>query len=371
MPGAAVPPPQRPANRPAPSAEVRQRLARARIARSPEMFGDQFVGSPLIVDGLLAPDSTFFEFGTLSAPGSVNAFSHKISENNHPLPRDRVFYTFNYFDEALKFDSAFDGFFGAASNSQSLLRHTLGVEKTFHDGNSSIEVRLPFNTGTSYSRTVAPDALGYDGGTLGNLLLTAKTLIYDGDQFIMSTGLGVIAPTGADTKIRVNSTLVTVDNSAVYLSPFVGALWTPNDEWFVMGFGQIQFSTGGDPVFVRDNSLSLNERSGVLTAPHVLSLDLSVGRWLFRDRRDALVQGMALIGEVHQFTALQDNDRISAPTFVGPRSSFQNERLYLTTFTFGVHNQLAGNSTLRIAGVMPVDNRYFDGELIVQFNYFY
>jgi hypothetical protein len=334
------------------------------------MFGDQFVSSPIFVNGFLAPASTFADFGTLSAPGSIHSFSQKVSENNHPLPRDRVFYTFNVFDDALKFDSSLDGGLLAASHSQSLLRHTVGVEKTFFEGNSSLEFRLPFYDGTTYSRGAGVDTFAYDGGTVGNLLITGKALIYEDDAFVMSAGLGVNTPTGDDATIRVNSTVAKVDNSAVYLSPFLGSLWTPNDDWFLMGFSQIQVSTNGDQVLVRDGLFQVSDRAATVQAPSALSFDLSLGRWLFRNR-EAFVQGVALVGEVHQFTTLQDTDGIpiADPTDIGVRAT--DKRLSLTTLTFGVHSLLAGNSTLRVAGVVPMDNDQFDGELIVQFNFFY
>ncbi|QDT54326.1 hypothetical protein Pan44_23550 [Caulifigura coniformis] len=352
------------------SAELRQRLARTRMARSPEMFGDQFLSSPLLLNGGTNPLTTFATIGTLSAPSSLHAFSQKVSENNHPLPRDRVFYSFNAFDDALKFDSSFDGALFPASRSQTLLRHTVGIEKTFNEGESSIEFRLPFFDGTTYGRTVGAESLAYDGGNVGNLLVTAKTLLYESDAFAMSAGLGVAAPTGSDATIRVNSTLAKIDNSAVYLSPFLASLWTPSDEWFVMGFSQIQVSANGDPVVLRDPLLG-NSRVATVNAPTALSLDLSIGRWLFRDRTDAIIQGMALVGEVHQFAALQDTDGVpqADPTDVGLRAA--DERLSLTTLTFGVHSVLPGNSTLRVAGVVPMDDDQFDGELIVQFNFYY
>ena len=341
------------------------------MARSPEMFGDQFLSSPIFLNGNLAPTSTLADFGTLGGPSSLHTFSQKVSENNHPLPRDRVFYTFNSFDDALKFNSSFDGGLLQASQAQTLMRHTVGVEKTFMDGDSSIEFRLPFYDGTTYSRSVGPDSMSYDGGTVGNLLITTKTIIYETDSFLTSAGLGVNTPTGDDAKIRVNSTVAKIDNSAVYLSPFVGSLWRPSDEWFVMTFSQIQASLNGDPVLLRDGLFQLSERAATIQAPAALSFDLQIGRWLFRDRVDAIVQGMALVGEVHQFTALQDTDGIPVPgaTDIGVRAA--DERLHLTTLTFGVHSLLPGNSTLRVAGVVPMDNDQFDGELIVQFNVFY
>jgi len=341
------------------------------MARSPEMFGDQFLSWPIQLNGNLSTGSTFAGYGTLSAPGSLHAFSQKVSENNHPLPRDRVFYTFNSFDDALKTESSFDGGLLSSTQSQTLMRHTIGFEKTLFDGDSSIEFRLPFYDGTSSSRTTGGDAFGYDGGTVGNLLITGKTLVYESHSFLASVGLGVNAPTGDDATIRVNSTVARINNSAVYLSPFVGSLWTPSDEWFVMGFSQIQVSTNGDPIVVSDGVLQTRERVGTIQAPTALAFDLSIGRWLFRDRTDAFVQGLALIGEVHQFAALQDTDGIptSDPTSIGVRAT--DERLSLTTLTFGVHSLLAGHSTLRVAGVVPMDDDQFDGELIVQFNYFF
>jgi hypothetical protein len=80
---------------------------------------------------------------------------------------------------------------------------------------------------------------------------------------------------------------------------------------------------------------------------------------------------MALVGEVHQFTSLQDTDGIPTadPTDIGVRAT--DDRLYLTTLTFGVHSLLSGNSTLRVAGVVPMNDKQFDGELIVQFNFFF
>ena len=132
--------------------------------------------------------------------------------------------------------------------------------------------------------------MAYDGGTVGNLLITTKTIIYEADTFLMSAGLGVNAPTGDDATIRVNSTVAKIDNSALYLSPFVGSLWRPSDEWFVMSFSQIQVSTNGDPVLVRDGLFQVSERAATIQAPTALSFDLSIGRWLFRDR-DALGAG--------------------------------------------------------------------------------
>src|SRR5207245_4582509 len=56
----------------------------------------------------------------------------KTSEDNSPLPRDRVFFTYDYFERVPT----------AANND--VRRYTPGFEKTFFDRNASIEFRFPF-----------------------------------------------------------------------------------------------------------------------------------------------------------------------------------------------------------------------------------
>ncbi len=366
-----APAPRRTTTAQSDSLAMRQSAARTRIARTPEMFGDIIVTQPATLNGLFLDTIFNSEFGAIVAPINSNAFSQKISENNHPLPRDRVYYNFNVWDDALHFRTGTDiGLF--SSSSQNLYRHSIGFEKTCFEGTASIDVRLPFFDNNSFERTVGTSQFAYNGGTLGNMLITGKVLLYEDEEFIFSTGMGVMAPTGEDTVTRVDSTLLRMENQAVYLSPFIGSLWTPDSDWFIMGFAQIQVSANGDPLIVREGILSTDQQFGTLTAPTALSLDLSVGRWLFRDRVDAIISGLAIVGEVHQFNTLQPTDGAPFGTPADLVSFAASTRyLYLTTLALGVHTQLGQNSTLRVAGVAPVSTSNFDGEMVVQFNYFY
>lgn len=369
-----APPPQatRAQPRPPQTSDLRQRLGRARLARTPELFGDQFFSQPVSIRGSLAGGSPFFEFGELHVPGYLRGYAQKIAENNHPLPRDRFFYNFNAFQDALRFDSSFDGFFARSTSSQSLYRHTLGVEKTFFDGQSSLELRMPFDTNNDFRRTVAPDVFAYEGGTAGNLVITGKVLLYSDEEFVVSGGLGIEAPTGSDSSAAVNTTVVQFENSTVYFSPFVGGIWLPNEDWFVSSYAQLQLAAGGNPVLVDDLLLPSATRIGTLTPPAGGMIDIAVGRWLYRDRPYMLVNSMALIAEIHHFSAFQDGDSIgpfnSGVTTVQIDSG---ERFSLTSLTLGVHNEIFDNCSLRIGGVIPLSDAAFDSELIIQLNVLY
>lgn len=361
-------PPRTTTPRTRPLADARPRLASTRLARSPEMFGDLFITQQLYLQG---PPAGGSESSDVFAPGNINSFSQKISENNHPLPRDRVFYLFNAFDDALVIRSAQDVFLNSATSSQSFLRHTFGVEKTFLDGQTSIEVRMPFFSSSSVTRDIAPlDHFGFDAGSFGNLLITGKMLITQTDQFVASTGMGLMAPTASDVRATAGGSTMITRNEAVYLSPFFATMWTPDDDWFLMTFSQVQVGTTGDDVVLRDFDGS--SRIGRLNAPAASMFDLSLGRWLFRDREQAVVSGMALISEIHTFQALQSSDTLSGVTPPLTTGRYlPADRLSLTTMTLGIHTQLWTNSTLRLAGVVPLTSADYDGELVVQFNVFY
>ena len=61
--------------------------------------------------------------------GGLETGAFKISENESPLPTDRVFFNYNYF----------------SNDFSTLQQETFGFEKTFLDGNASVGVRLPFS----------------------------------------------------------------------------------------------------------------------------------------------------------------------------------------------------------------------------------
>ena len=68
------------------------------------------------------------KFRSQLAP-SVRGF--KIAENQSPFPQDRVFFTFNYFNNV---NANLDRYFDSPINNLSVYRYIFGFEKTFNDG---------------------------------------------------------------------------------------------------------------------------------------------------------------------------------------------------------------------------------------------
>ncbi|MEZ6117707.1 MAG: hypothetical protein R3C28_14205 [Pirellulaceae bacterium] len=92
----------------------------------PSMIGDFFGGGyNYTVDGP-------FNGGTVTLAGGDRRM--KFSENNSPFPRDRIFFNYNHFHNALTDPNG---------NSRDLNRYTFGVESTIFNDFNSVELRVP------------------------------------------------------------------------------------------------------------------------------------------------------------------------------------------------------------------------------------
>jgi hypothetical protein len=347
-----------PRTNPNPSSQNRpQQNPYARNARVPNMFGDS-----------LPPASTTFlrtcSVGVQSSvitevlSGGGSRYS-SIGENNRPLPIDRVFFLYNgFFNAATTTDLV-----AANSFDSNLHRYTIGFEKTYFEGQSSIELRLPFtssidlNIGDYSSST----------GDIGNLMLITKHLLLKDDDTAIATGIGIGTPTGDDFTAITGNTRIRLNNEAVYLLPYIGWSKTINENWFATAYGQIDIATAGD-AFIVEGRGSI----GKINAPTYARFDVSLGRWLMQDMSYQYLEGIAAIAEFHYVTTLQDSDTILASD--GDNSfaltNVDNRVDYLNT-TAGFHFQLTPFSNLRVAGVFPVrrdPDRQFDSELQVAFN---
>jgi hypothetical protein len=230
----------------------------------------------------------------LNALGSTNLVNPAVADNNSPVPRDRVFFRYNHFDDALSVTGASGQtapFAGAPGGVRSLTttqpynvdEYTFGFEKTFLEKRASIEFRLPFSTGLapnldlSYGslgsnatvnssmpnpfttgpvfKDVIPtpqNTLGQSGTQFGNLTLIFKWLFLERDWLYLSGGLALGVPTGNNTHVRVTDFLgptpseadtirfrdFLVHNQTWSLSPYFAGLITPTDRFFAQGFCQ-------------------------------------------------------------------------------------------------------------------------------------
>ncbi len=216
--------------------------------------------------------------------------SFKIGENESPLPTDRVFLTYNYYNDV---DVQQLGL-----SRSDLHREMIGFEKTFLDGNASFGVRLPFLqlTGSKDLEDTHIDDL--------TMIFKYAFLLDRATGNVLSGGLVLTAPTGE--RIRINGE--TAINSTVF-QPFVGFIYNLNRDVFFQGFSSVAAPTDARDVTVFFNSVG-------------------TGYHLYRNPDpNALLRELVPVAELHVNTPL--NHRGSATQPIGYADSVD--------FTGGCH----------------------------------
>lgn len=329
----------------------------ARLARVPNMFGDSL--PPTVNAFICACDrSPPFQVVTEFLTGGGSRYT-PVSENNRPLPTDRVFFVYNGFNNAVTTNILTTG----NTFDSDLHRYTMGFEKTFFEGTSSIELRLPLLNSIDIQ---SPDYVS-SSGNVGNLTLIYKHLLAETEDTAVAAGLGLGLPTGDELEGRSGNTEFTLRNQATYLLPYLGLMHTIGENAFVTAFTQIEIAASGD-----DFDVAGRGTIGRLNAPTFGRFDLGGGYWLIRDPGLKYVSGVALIAEVHYLTTLSDADEIidNGVTNDFALAGSDNRVDYLNVTT-GVHWQITPLSNLRVSGVFPMrrdPDRQFDSELQVSFN---
>ncbi len=318
---------------------------------APSMIGDSYFGGLISVTG--AGNESI---RLISVPIAGGDRRFKIAENNSPIPVDRVFFNYNHFQDALQTAS------GSRGN---LDRFTFGVEKTFFCGRCSAELRVPFASGLNSDQSYA---LGspLTGTEFGNISFALKGIVRQTKTTVLSVGLGMVFPTGDDGRVidEDNEVLTMVKNEAFHLQPFVGYLWTPGPCWFLEAFAQLDFDTNGNGVVRPAGANNSLQRVGVLQDQNLAMLDLTVGRWIYRNRKAKWIRGIAPMVELHYTSTIQDAD------FVGLVGNRYN-RMDALNITGGLHFQVGARSQLRVAAVAPLrtgSDAFFPAEVSVQFN---
>jgi len=201
----------------------------------------------------------------------------KISENESPLPTDRVFFNYNYFDNVTH-GTPF------AVGSANLDRETVGFEKTFLGGDGSFGMRLPF------LQLTGNDLI--DQSVVGDLSLVFKyALINDRENNnVLSAGMVLTVPTGPAIDILGES-----DVNSVVFQPFAGFIYHFNRDLFVQGFSSLAV-----PTDERDVTLLFNS--------------LAAGYYLCRDSsKEDLLQSIVPVAELHLNTPLNHRGADTLP----------------------------------------------------------
>jgi len=286
----------------------------------------------------------------------------KVSEDNSPMPRDRVIFNYDYFNNV-----------PLAANGFNVHRIAPGFEKTFLDRNASIEVRLPFAS-TLDSNVVADGATG-TATQFGNIHVTLKGLLYGSSTVNVAGGLGISVPTASDVKLGLidGTDLLRINNDAVILTPYLAALFTPGERLFVQTWAAVGFDCGGNAVSAAPLVGSPLVGIGRVNDPGLLQLDAQVGYWIVDPARDPgrRLRGLAPFVELHYNTTVSDPDSIALGAFQITDSLGRFDELNLTV---GMLAQVGDNLNVSLGAVAPLrgdSDRFFDYQLGLRVNYFF
>jgi hypothetical protein len=289
----------------------------------------------------------------------ATAGAFKVAENASPRPQDRVFMTYNYFDDLqgpggapipavnntqsttisgtpsaagapapMTTTAATTSIAGQPRLTADLNREVFGFEKTFLDGYASIEVRMPVLQLNSPLN-------GFGSNDIGDLTIIGKyAFILDRDSGnVLSAGLAVTAPTGPR--------IPTIDGNlnSTYVQPWFGYIWNA-DRFFIQAFHSVVIPTDS-----RDVTLLFN--------------DIGLNYWLYRNNDSRFLSFIVPMAEVHVTTPLDHRDA--------------NGAIYvpdIVDLTGGVHFGLFRNTTLSLGVATPVTGpRVFSVEGFMQLNW--
>lgn len=185
------------------------------VCYAPTMFGD-FLGLAIFP----APGQVQIFQGQTPYTTPVDRGGYKIAENEAPRPQNRVFASYNYYDQV-----------SGPVPLSGVHRQIIGFEKTFNDGKFSLGVRQPFYE--LYGGTV-------DRG-IEDVAGIFKYALYNNDKTgtLFSIGTMVTAPTGTNPNLRL------ADGTAVHpilIQPFLGWFWGC-DQFYAHGFSSVLAST--------------------------------------------------------------------------------------------------------------------------------
>lgn len=292
------------------------------------------------------------------------------AEHNSPLPRDRAYGIYKHYNSLLK--NSVSDFSGnqLGQSTRSVEQYLFGYEKTFHDGLSSLELRMPF---TRTGSTQFSSNFSSNDPSIGNLGLFAKRLLYADGLNAVAAGCGVTVPTGDDTLFNVGSQSFSILNNSAHILPFLGLYkQTASQQSFVMAFAGLDIPTRGNDIQFVD-PVAGSQDLGKLVDQTLLYLDVSVGHWLYRNPCCDTVTGFAVQGELHYAGTLNDATSVTGvASGVGWNTGYDigsTQNRFDNIFAAVVlHAELRNQTDLRVAGIFPLNDanhRFFDSELVV------
>ncbi|WP_169978631.1 hypothetical protein [Tautonia rosea] len=277
------------------------------------------------------------DFNLRDLPVSIRGI--KLSENQSPIPQDRVFYSFNYYQDV---NESINESLNIPFRDIAVYRHVLGFEKTYLGGLGSFGLRVPIETVSAVGISPAAAALAGTSTAVGNMQLFLKHIVYLGEVGLVSAGLQISAPTGpasfanADFLARLNPT---------WIQPFVGYFYNQG-RFYAHGFSSIDVPASD-------------------ALPTFLYNDIGFGYLLYQAETPG--QFLTLIAptfEIHINTPLTHRDPFNIEDPFGTPD--------MVNLTYGVNFGLTDRALLSSAIITPVTGpRPFDFEVAVLLNIYF
>ena len=258
----------------------------------------------------------------------------KISDNQSPIPQDRVFFSFNYFDNL---NASVDRHQLSPVQNLQVYHELFGIEKTFLDGRASIGFRIPLNT-ISFRSTANVPGLGGSSTATGDLSIFLKYILFRREGFWITSGLQVTPPTGPGA-FGGNKYYSFFRDTQI--QPFVGYLFT-RDRFYLQGFSSINV-----PTTSQDVTLLFN--------------DVSIGYYAYRpEDRTRFVTAIVPTAEAHLTTPLNHRGFSSTDLASTPD---------ILDLTFGTNLEIRRRAILSAAYVTPVTGpKPFNAEFVLLLN---
>jgi len=318
-----------------------------------------------VIDGnALQYTATLTGTQVIALPGASSVVGRvKMSEDNSPLPRDRVIFTYDSFG-GVPFTAA-----GINVN-----RFQFGVEKTFLDGRWSAEVRLPFAGTLASSYTQGMEVTDTE---FGNVRMAFKRLFTQSRYLTTSAGLAISLPTAKDQTVLSPmdfSILYQYRNKSVQLEPFVAALFTPTDRLFGQFWTSMNFDASGSTLNWNPAVFGGTGSAEVHDLP-ILAVDGQIGYWLIKDGGGAL-RALAPFAELHWNQTIAQNQLAGAIN-----NATRGQGLTVTStgtrelnMTAGFMAQVGDNMNVSVGAAVPLlqgADRTFDWQFGVRASYLF
>jgi hypothetical protein len=288
---------------------------------------------------------------SVNAPNSLTGLygRQKIAENVSPIPQNRLFLNYSYFNET-RLDNGLD-----------VKRWSPGFESLVGSEWTSFEMRLPM--ATTLSSNIFNDVTDRTSSEVGNLYLALKQMMYRGEDSAISIGMSMTLPTADDLNIFVRSStfgvrkILEIDNQSVHILPFVG-WYRGRNRFFTQGFAQLDLDLNGNPVSYNPNfNQAQLVNLGTLQDVNFFYFDMQSGYRFHEVSPNEKARGCtsaAVVTELHWNRSLGKEDALFYPNGISLGPS--RDAIQVLNFLVGLNVELNHRSTLGFGYATPIGN---------------